>query len=63
MSKAEFKEIRLRRVSLGQFKRIRVAAAECDMRPCDFCYAAINVFLMHHEKEQSLLPRAKEQQQ
>ena len=53
MSKEGFKEIRLRKVSSGQHKRILVAAAQCEMRPCDLCYAAINIFLMQHEKEQA----------
>jgi hypothetical protein len=60
MSNKGFKEIRLRKVSPGQHKRILVAAAQCGMPPCDLCYAAINIFLMQHEKEQAAKRRTKE---
>ena len=53
MSNPRINEIRpFRNLSPGEHKRILVAAAECGVRPSDFCRTAVNEFCRLHEREQ-----------
>jgi len=46
------KEVRIRNIPPGEHQRILVAAAQCGVRPSDFCRTAVNEFCRLHEREQ-----------
>jgi hypothetical protein len=58
MSKPRVIEIRpFRNLPSGELKRILVAAAECGVRPSEFCRSAVSDWCRKHEAEQNAAKR------